>query len=78
MTEQSQDWKPTVRRRVLVTHVLAVAQTRIEGTWAAYCDAVPGYDHDNEQAAVLLHGGKLSERVARILFPEFADLPYAL
>ena len=66
-----------VRRRALATRVLVVARTRIEGTWAAYCDAVPGMDHDQEQEAVLAHGDKLSESVAVMLFPEFNGMPYA-
>src|SRR5258706_4411049 len=75
--EEARDWKPVVRRRALASRVLVVARTRVEGAWAAYCDAVPGYDHDDEQGAVLLHGDKLNETFARVLFPEFASLPYA-
>ncbi len=70
-------WAPTVRRHALSSRVLAVARTRIEGTWAAYCDAVPGHDHDREQGAVLSNGDKLPEEVARVLFPGFEDLPYS-
>ena len=44
---------------------------------AAYCDAVPGYDHDSEQEAVLNHGDKIDERLAIVLFPEFHGIPYA-
>jgi hypothetical protein len=71
------DWKPIVRRHALAMCVLAVARTRIEGAWAAYIDAVPGNDHGREAAEVLAHGDKLGESVARILFPEFVELPYA-
>lgn len=63
--------------RALAMRVLAVAHTRVEGTWAAYCDAVPGMNHDREQDAVLKTGDKLSETVARALFPRFEKLPYA-
>ncbi len=69
---------PTIRRRALATRVLVVARTRIEGTWAAYCDAVPGDDHDREEHAVLNHGTKVHEPWARVIFPEFDDVPYAL
>lgn len=72
------EFTPVIRRRALASRVLVVARTRIEGTWAAYCDAVPGYDHDNEERAVLLRGDKLPERVAAALFPEFDGVPYAL
>ena len=75
--EEAREWRSRVRRRALATKVLVVAETRIEGAWAAYCDAVPGYDHDSEQTAVLLHGEKLHEAFARVLFPEFNSLPYA-
>ena len=60
----------------LSSKVLAVAHTRIEGTWCAYIDAVPGWRHDDEAWAVLLHGEKLSEGVAKVLFPAFEG-PYA-
>ena len=66
----------------LSTRVLAVAATRTEGTWKAYIDAVPGWNHDNEWQKVLAHGAMLDEPVARLLFghrPEFGpDVPYAL
>lgn len=68
---------PVVERRPLARRVLAVARTRIEGTWAAYCDAVPGEAHDREQEAVLQHGAKLPETYARTLFPRFDGMPYA-
>ncbi|KKL62053.1 hypothetical protein LCGC14_2189080 [marine sediment metagenome] len=68
---------PTVRIHALANKVLAVAATRIEGTWAAYCDAVPGDKHTAEANAVLANGDKLIEEVARVLFPEFKDTPYA-
>ena len=68
---------PTVRIHALANRVLAVAATRVEGTWAAYCDAVPGDKHTAEANAVLANGDKLMEEVARVLFPMFKDLPYA-
>lgn len=70
-------FEPLIRSRALARRVLAVARTRIEGAWAAYIDAVPGDDFAAETAAVLDHGQKLTEGLARTLFPEFNDLPYA-
>lgn len=70
-------WTPIIHTHALAMRVLTVAKTRIEGTWAAYCDAVPGWDHDKEWPAVLRNGDKLPEEVARALFPMFEDLLYA-
>ena len=70
-------WHPIIRVRALATCVLVVAQTRIECAWSAYIDAVPGHNHDNEYEAVLAHGAKLDESLARCLFPEFDAVPYA-
>ena len=75
--EELKDWSPYIRTCSLASKVLVVAKTRIEGTWAAYCDAVPGNNHDIERLAVLENGDKLTEEVARVLFPMFDDLPYA-
>lgn len=75
--EDAQAWRPLTRRRALASRVLVVAHTRIEAAWSAYADAVPGRDHDAEQQAVLDHGDKVSEQVARCLFPEFDGVPYA-
>jgi hypothetical protein len=72
-----EQWRPTVRRRQFGHRVLAVARTRIEGAWSAYIDAVPGQNHDEEQGRVLEWGAKLPKDVARNMFPEFDDLPYA-
>ena len=74
-TEYPKDWTPIICMRVLASKVLVVATTRIEGTWAAYCDAVPGDNHLMERDAVLAYGDKLIEEVARVLFPEFDDIP---
>ena len=71
------DWKPDVQYRALSPTVLAVSRTRIEGTWAAYVDSVPGVNHDLETQPVLNQGAKLPEPVARALWPEYQDLPYA-
>ena len=73
----AQDWKPTVRLHALASKVLVVAKTRVEGTWSAYCDAVPGDNHELEVDEVLKRGDKMPEYIARVLFPEFKDIPYA-
>ena len=71
------EFKPEIRRRALAMRVLAVAQTRIEGAWKAYVDAVPGIRHVDEISGVLQNGTELREEMARLLFPEFDDVPYA-
>ncbi len=75
--EECNGWKPYVLRVALNRDVLAVAKTRIEGQWGAYIGAVSGANHDDEQEQVLREGGKLSPEVARVLFPQFACIPYA-
>jgi len=70
-------WRPTVRTHALAAKVLSVAKTRIGGTWAAYIDAVPGRNHDMEYEEVLNYGDRLPEKVARVLYPFFEDIPYA-
>jgi len=70
-------WKPEIRRTALARNVLAVAKTRIEGAWSAYCLAVPGQNHDDEYMEVLLSGDKMREIVARVLFPQFDGVPYS-
>lgn len=75
--EQAKLFTPIIQRHALARNVLAVAKTRIEGRWAAYVDAVDGQNHQHEQPAVLHHGTKLPEEVAKVLFPVFAEIPYA-
>jgi hypothetical protein len=75
--EETGTWKATRSRHALARCVLAVAHTRIEGAWCAYIDAVPGRRHVDEAQAVLDHGAKLGKDVACVLFPLFADIPYA-
>ena len=75
--DEAESWRPITRKRALAMRVLVVAQTRIEFAWSAYCAAVAGYNHADEQHAVLDHGDKLPENVARALFPEFTGVPYA-
>lgn len=61
----------------LARRVLVVAHGRVEGTWCAYIDAVPGQNHEREAGAVLEQGVKVPEGLARMLFPRYADIPYA-
>lgn len=75
--EEAENWEHFVSIHALSRCVLCVAHTRIEGTWCAYCDVVPGLDHDNEFQDVLEHGDKLSKRIAEVIFPKFKDIPYA-
>jgi len=70
-------WRPTIRWHALGSRVLAVAGTRLEGTWKAYCDAVPGRNHDQEWQEVWDTGCQIPEAAARALFPLFKDVPYA-
>ncbi len=76
-SEEARGFVPLVRIHALSMRVLAVANTRVECAWCAYCDAVPGMNHDEEARAVLDYGDKLSEEFARKLFPYFKDVPYA-
>lgn len=75
--EEARAWTPIVRRLALHRQILAVARTRIEGKWAAYIAPVPGVDHSIEQGDVLSTGRKLPESIARCMFGQFDELPYA-
>lgn len=70
-------WEAVRARVTLATKVMVVARTRIEGKWIAYCDAVPGIDHDSEEDEVFNTGTTLPESIARKLFPMFDGLKYA-
>lgn len=63
--------------RALAQRVLAVAVSRLDapGAWTAYIDAVPGDSHKREAGIVCRDGDKLSEEMARLLFPRFEG-PY--
>ena len=76
--QEAEDWEPVRVRTALARRVLVVAKTRIEGKWSAYCDAVNGENHDDEEAEVYRSGSKLPVNVARLLFPIFVDIPYAV
>jgi hypothetical protein len=75
--EELNDWIPATRYVALNRDVLCVATTRAEGTWKAYCAAVPGQNHDEEWQAVLAQGCPMMADIAKIVFPDFAILSYA-
>jgi hypothetical protein len=75
-SEEVSAWKPLVIWRPLARRVLAVATTRRDGKWRAYCDAVPGRNHDDETELVLYQGCPLPRDVARALFPGLSKLAY--
>ncbi len=75
--DEARDFVRHTPYRPLASKVLVVASTRVECAWCAYCDAVPGRSHEQEIQAVLHHGSKLSEKFARVLFPQFDEVPYA-
>ena len=74
---KADEFQERVIRRPLAAKVMAVATTRIEGTWSAYIDAVPGQKHSDEWQEVLGTGNKLDVNVAKAIFPEFKGVPYA-
>ena len=75
--KDAQNWTSINIQYALHRNVLCVATTRIEGAWCAYCKDVAGQDHKAEQNDVLAHGDKISDRVARVMFPQFEGVPYA-
>ena len=75
--DEAEVWQPVIKYVSLGHMVVASAQTRIEGKWAAYIGAVCGKNHDVEFLQVLENGDKLPKEIAIVLFPEFASLPYA-
>jgi len=75
--EEAQSFVAMVDRFALAHKVLVVARTRVECAWCAYIDAVPGVNHDIEKEEVLRTGTKLLEEQARVLFPQFNEVPYA-
>lgn len=75
--EETKAWTPSVCIYPLHSKVLCVAKTRVEGMWCAYCGPVRGECHDEEYQWVLQHGQKMTEDVARALWPQFKEVPYA-
>ena len=76
--DEKRRWVSTdFHRTVTSSRVMAVANQRIEGTWCAYIDSVPGIHHDKEWFEVLRTGDKMGEKLALFLFPMFEGVPYA-
>jgi len=75
--EEAREWDPRIYIYALHQKVLCVAIARVEGTWIAYCSNVPGSIHRNEYKAVLAHGDKLPEKLAKVMFPLFDGVPYS-
>ena len=65
-----------IRINALARDVLAVAEVSVDG-WRAYIAPVPGKNHQEEAKAVLQNGVKLTESIARVIFPSFAEKKYA-
>ena len=63
--------------KALDIKVLVVAVKRVEGYWCAYIKDTPGDSHERELERVLAWGSKLSEEIARAIFPIYAEIPYA-
>lgn len=67
-----------VEYKALSYRVLAAAKEGYNHDWTAYIKDVPGHNYDEEQHIVLAEGDKLSEKIARAIFPEFNDLTYRM
>jgi hypothetical protein len=71
-------WTPYVRFIALAPKVGVMARSRIEGAWSAYITDIPGISHRAElQERTFDRANKLSESVARAIFPEFEGVAYA-
>jgi hypothetical protein len=70
-------FKPEITVYALSSTALIVCTTRVEGSFKAYAKGVPGMDHRSEAAQVLQWGDDIGEDLARFLFPQYEDLPYA-
>jgi len=77
VTSINAKWKPEITVYALSSTALIVCTTRIEGSFRAYAKGVPGMDHKAEAAQVLKWGDDIGEDLARFLFPQYEDLPYA-
>ena len=75
--EETDQWEPLVWHYALHGQVLAVAKTRIEGAWKAYCANVPGHDCSQEEQYVLDFGNQITEAIALAIFPHMKGIPYA-
>jgi len=75
--DEASAWKPTFSHVMLHRKVMVLAKTRIEGKWSAYCFPVPGHNHYDEEYLWENEGAKLPADIARLMFPDFAEVPYA-
>ena len=73
---EADNWKPFQSRAMLHRQVMVIARTRIEGSWKAYCFPVAGEKHDDEEALWKTEGVAVYEPLARVMFPQFKDIPY--
>lgn len=62
--------------RVLDRQVIVVAVEGAIGDWAAYIGAVKGDNHDHEYEQIAKTGNKVSEEIARAIFPAIKGLHY--
>ena len=58
-----------VEVRALDSKVLVVAIEGEASDWSAYIGSVKGYDHEEEWLGAYHYGNKLSEKIARTIFP---------
>jgi len=60
--------------RALASRVLVVAVINDDiKDWAAFIDAVPGKNHEQEKAEVARVGNKLPFEIAKLIFPQIAS-----
>lgn len=62
-----------VEYRDLDSRVLAVAVEGAVEDWSAYVGAVNGKNHDEEYEEVASNGSKLPQKIAELLFPDWAE-----
>ena len=82
--EVKEQWKPTIVAYEMTPQILVVARDRIDGSWRAYIGVNPMLlgDRDAEyekflRKQVLDSGDKVAEDIARAMFPNFREMPYA-
>ena len=71
------EFEPKIFRQTLAHDIVVVARTRIEGTWKAYIGSTTERRHEDAVPTILMRGAPVHEAMARALFPQFKDLPYA-
>ena len=60
--------------RALASKVLVIAVINDDiKDWAAFIDAVPGMDHEQEKIEVARVGNKLPFEIAKLIFPQIAS-----